>query len=39
MKRKAWTMALTVLGLGLVVWLGGGWLWRMFLAMHGHPGH
>ena len=37
-KRKAWALALTVVGLGLSAWLGGGWLWRMFLAMHGR-GH
>ena len=35
MRRKWWLVAVGLLVVA-AVWLGGAWLWRTLLALHGH---
>jgi hypothetical protein len=39
MNRKGWKILVALLAAGALVWLGGGWFWRMLLAMHGRHSH
>ena len=38
-KRSRWVyVAVAVVIAGAVLWLGGDWLWHLFLRMHGMEG-